>query len=142
MDTKQAQHQLQKAIRDSGMSRKRWYRRVYLKSDHWKTLKKALFFKRGKHCERCDSCLKIDVHHKEYRFIYDVTLDDLEILCRKCHQKEHRKIKKKKKKEPRKPRQYRNPKRILNNLIKEVRKEMQREMETDIMVRMMLSNTN
>lgn len=139
MNAREAKTKLQEEVRKSGMTRKKWYRKIYLKSDHWLQLKNALFITRGRFCERCKSILRLDVHHKEYRSIFDVTINDLEILCRKCHCKEHRKTRNKKKIEKkRKPRQYRSPKRILNNLIKELKKEMQREIETQIVVNQLL----
>ena len=135
---KDAKTRLEQEIRDSKMSRRRWYRKIYLKSDHWKFLKAALFKKKPKQCKKCKSCLRIDVHHKEYKYIYDVTIDDLEILCRKCHRKEHKQIDKKKVKPARKERQYRNPKRIIKNLMKELEKERSKE----VAIQELIDNNN
>ena len=61
------------------------YREVYLKSDHWKNLRERKL-QETPYCERCDrSGIKLDVHHKVYRQLYDVTLCDLISLCRRCH---------------------------------------------------------
>lgn len=66
-----------------------WYRTVYLKSEHWKTL-------RGKKLElnpSCEICGKIgvmDVHHVNYRQLFDVQLTDLLTVCRKCHDGIHK----------------------------------------------------
>ena len=38
----------------------------------------------------------LDVHHKEYRELFDVKISDLETLCRRCHDKLHVKLAKKK----------------------------------------------
>lgn len=48
--------------------------------------KKALVGK----CERCGSRKRLQSHHHHYPSDwYETTLDDLEVLCRKCHAKEH-----------------------------------------------------
>lgn len=65
-----------------------YYRGIYLKSKHWFGPKKAKLFY-VKSCEQCGSKSNLDVHHKEYRNLYDVELPDLMILCRSCHDKFH-----------------------------------------------------
>ncbi len=37
----------------------------------------------------CGTRKRLDVHHLNYKNIHDVTVDDLQVLCRKCHNKEH-----------------------------------------------------
>jgi len=68
--------------------KREYYRKEYLRSDHWVNLRAAKLAK-TKQCERCSSQVKLDVHHKVYRSLYDVTLEDLETLCRKCHHEHH-----------------------------------------------------
>ncbi len=65
-----------------------YYRKEYLKSDHWRALKKRKLSVNN-NCERCQSKKSLDVHHLDYKNLYDVELTDLETLCRKCHLKEH-----------------------------------------------------
>lgn len=67
----------------------RWYREVYLHSEHWKNLRIQAFKEWGRHCHRCPATSRLDVHHLRYRNLYDVTVQDLQILCRKCHEREH-----------------------------------------------------
>ena len=87
-----AETKLRDEIKKSGLKRKQWYRRIYLKSDHWKNLKIKFFFSIGvKQCSRCKAIKRIDVHHINYKSIYDVLLTDLEALCRTCHKQEHKK---------------------------------------------------
>ena len=43
-------------------------------------------------CEICGSSLLVDVHHKIYGFLYDVTFADLKTLCRRHHEKEHERL--------------------------------------------------
>ena len=74
-----------------------WYRKVYLRSEHWKNLRKEKK-KVNPICEVCGAKKKLDVHHKHYRNLYDVILEDLETLCRKCHKKRHERLDRFKKK--------------------------------------------
>lgn len=73
------------------ISGKHFYRFKYLRSEHWQNLRIA---KLAKHDAKCCICrerdLSNDVHHIHYRNLYDVTLDDLRVLCRKCHNDVHR----------------------------------------------------
>lgn len=78
--------------------KRRYYRTEYLKSDHWKELRK----KKITECPKCDKCPAtkyLDVHHLNYKNLFDVELTDLQVLCRKCHVKEHAEERQKKKKE-------------------------------------------
>lgn len=61
----------------------------YLKSKKWAEKKFELFSLRGEKCERCQSEIDLQVHHKNYRTIFNEDLEDLEILCSKCHKAEH-----------------------------------------------------
>jgi hypothetical protein len=73
-----------------GIGAKHFYRFRYLKSEHWKNLRIA---KLASVRARCLYCWKRgsnnDVHHLNYRSLYDVTLKDLVVLCRDCHNKFH-----------------------------------------------------
>lgn len=65
-----------------------WYRTVYLESDHWAELR-GRKLKANPTCERCPR-RATDVHHVNYRNIFDVELTDLLSLCRPCHDAEHK----------------------------------------------------
>lgn len=80
-----------------GNRNKNYYRNVYLQSEHWKNLRKEKL-ERNPICEQCGSSLSLDVHHVQYRNLYDVTLKDLQTLCRLCHNNEHKRITNKKNK--------------------------------------------
>jgi 5-methylcytosine-specific restriction endonuclease McrA len=71
--------------------RRTYYRAEYLKSDHWKNLRKEKLAENGKICESCGRKNNLDIHHLDYKNLYDVTLEDLKVLCRKCHNDEHKK---------------------------------------------------
>ena len=65
----------------------------YLQSNEWQVKRNQLFDLKGRVCERCNKDLKgkiADVHHKTYENIFNEKLDDLEVLCRPCHQEEHK----------------------------------------------------
>lgn len=67
-----------------------FYRNTYLKSEDWKSLRAC---KIAHVLGRCNLCgLKSDsndVHHLKYHRLYDVSLTDLRVLCRKCHDRVH-----------------------------------------------------
>lgn len=62
----------------------------FIHSAEWKAIRLNLFSIRGKKCERCNSTIRIHVHHKTYkRFGGREKPEDLEVLCASCHAKEH-----------------------------------------------------
>lgn len=69
-----------------------WYHEIYLKSDHWRDLRAEKLASRGRACERCGCRNELQIHHNAYRSIFDVGLDDLEVLCRPCHKTEHQRL--------------------------------------------------
>lgn len=69
-------------------SRQRWYREVYLRSDHWRTLR-AQKLSLSPVCEDCAVAGNLDVHHVVYRDLASVTVDCLRTLCRSCHELRH-----------------------------------------------------
>lgn len=85
----EAELYLAEEIFKSRLSRKRWYREVYLYSEHWEGLREEAFSTYGRHCAKCPSTTHLQVHHLAYRNIFDVTVQDLQVLCMKCHHKEH-----------------------------------------------------
>lgn len=72
------------------MPKSDWYRTKYLKSEHWQTLRVAKLASVDACCYCCGKRnLDNDVHHLHYRKLWDVTLDDLLVLCRRCHDGTH-----------------------------------------------------
>lgn len=95
---------LVKARNNSFLSERKsnwYYREIYLRSDHWESLREEKLAKSAV-CEKCGSPYSLDVHHKDYKELYDVRISDLETLCRKCHKKVHKKRNKHKNKNIRK----------------------------------------
>lgn len=62
--------------------------RSYLESDHWQHLRLKKL-KRSRACWCCRSERKLEVHHIRYRQLYDVTVNDLRVLCAFCHDLYH-----------------------------------------------------
>lgn len=57
---------------------------------HWQRLR-AKFHSNA--CKRCEACgatnTQLDLHHRHYKTIGSESLDDLELLCRTCHEQRH-----------------------------------------------------
>ena len=68
------------------------YRNEYLKSDHWIKLREEKL-KLNSSCQKCGNNSHVEPHHVNYKNLYDVTVDDLVSLCRKCHNKVHNELK-------------------------------------------------
>jgi hypothetical protein len=60
----------------------------YLRSDEWQQ-KRTAKLRRCRRCAICGSVRNLDVHHLIYRHLFDVTLADLRVLCRRCHEVTH-----------------------------------------------------
>lgn len=64
------------------------YRR-FLQTPFWKELSERVKAAAGK-CARCDSVESPQSHHRVYREDwFETQPEDLEVLCRTCHKKEH-----------------------------------------------------
>ena len=64
------------------------YHSEYLKSEHWRKLRNEKL-KLDASCENCGRINNLDVHHINYKNLYDVTIFDLKTLCRTCHHRIH-----------------------------------------------------
>lgn len=63
---------------------------AYIHSRPWFRLRKRVFEQRGRQCERCGTAKGIiQVHHKTYKRLGRELLEDLEVLCKRCHEKHH-----------------------------------------------------
>jgi hypothetical protein len=70
----------------------------YLETPHWQefrtlALEDQLKRKGRNYCQRCErdrsSIVQLHVHHVTYERLGEELLDDVEIVCRECHDKEH-----------------------------------------------------
>lgn len=69
---------------------KEWYRE-YLKTDHWLELREEALKRAGNRCQVCAYKKNLHVHHNTYKNIGHEDLEDLVVLCWKCHKTFHRK---------------------------------------------------
>lgn len=70
--------------------------RKYLKSDHWKNKKQEFYSSKHftGHCLVCGNTKsKLEIHHKNYKRLWNERLSDLCALCPACHKNVHRIIK-------------------------------------------------
>lgn len=67
---------------------KRTLHRQYLQSTAWKEFRTKALTTYGTICNRCGE-YGTDVHHKTYDNWGNERLEDVEVLCRDCHQVEH-----------------------------------------------------
>ncbi len=61
----------------------------YLQSDHWQQIRiEAL--KLFRTCVLCGSKNKLNVHHRNYKHLYqEIITEDLIVLCKSCHEEYH-----------------------------------------------------
>ena len=71
-------------------SRRDWYRKSYLKSRHWRKVRRKALAKARYRCTNCGSRVNLTVHHLTYERIGHEKLSDLVCLCWDCHKKIHR----------------------------------------------------
>lgn len=61
----------------------------YLNSPHWKETRLKALKRAGNRCQLCSSTKDLNVHHNTYKNKGHEDLNDLVVLCRKCHAKFH-----------------------------------------------------
>lgn len=67
----------------------------YMNSFEWKILRDRLIIER-KHCKLCESNKDLQVHHITYENLKNEKDEDIILLCKNCHEKEHTRISKSK----------------------------------------------
>lgn len=70
--------------------------REYLKSNHWKNIRRAYFLSRApKNCFICGSDKNLNLHHRTYKHLWkEMVGTHLNVLCHQCHKDIHFKYKK------------------------------------------------
>lgn len=58
---------------------------AYLRSPHWRRLRKRYQAERPWACDICEDDERLELHHKTYDRVGDGQLDDLIPLCQRCH---------------------------------------------------------
>jgi len=66
------------------MSWQEWYQDVYLQSEHWLSFR-TYILSRQPLCQSCKSPYSLEVHHRNYRCLWNETSDDVAVLCTRCH---------------------------------------------------------
>jgi 5-methylcytosine-specific restriction endonuclease McrA len=63
----------------------------FLKTYYWRAIGMYLKYKNGEHCTYCNCEKGLQIHHKTYEHhgLELFYLDDLEVLCDKCHKMKH-----------------------------------------------------
>jgi hypothetical protein len=63
----------------------------YLDSDYWKTIAAYVKWLRGGRCQMCNSTRSLHAHHRtyEHKGIEHKYLEDLVVVCGKCHSAHH-----------------------------------------------------
>ncbi len=61
----------------------------YLNSDHWMFISRMKRRAVDNKCERCGMPRNLQVHHLNYDCLGRERLEDLKVLCRQCHKREH-----------------------------------------------------
>jgi hypothetical protein len=68
---------------------KKWYYNVYLKTEHWKIVRKIKHVIEGHKCQICSGKSDLRVHHNNYKNLWCERLNDLVVLCDDCHKRHH-----------------------------------------------------
>lgn len=63
--------------------------RKYIKSAKWRALKQEVIALRSGACEKCGSKKYLQVHHLNYKNLFNEQPRDLMVLCLICHSEEH-----------------------------------------------------
>ena len=61
----------------------------YLLTTHWQWTRYRKLAQAGYRCERCHGTAMLEVHHKTYERIGQERMDDLTVLCDRCHRMIH-----------------------------------------------------
>jgi hypothetical protein len=64
----------------------------YLKTDHWQGCRERAFSHYGTACCLCGYTSHLEVHHRNYSRLGAEHLEDLIVLCRRCHGRHHGKL--------------------------------------------------
>lgn len=58
----------------------------YLQTKEWKAFRLFALKNANNKCEFCDSTENLAIHHKHYETLGNEEFEDVEVLCRRCHQ--------------------------------------------------------
>lgn len=63
--------------------------RAYLRSDEWACKRDLAIRTWGNECQLCGSSKNIQIHHRTYDRVFNEDVDDLMVVCAKCHSDIH-----------------------------------------------------
>lgn len=66
---------------------------LYLRSEEWLKIRLAMLKFYNFTCNRCKlkkHYKQLQVHHRTYKNVFHEEPEDLELICKKCHEKEHK----------------------------------------------------
>ena len=66
------------------MTWQEWYQNIYLTSDHWTSFR-AYILRVHPQCEICHTNARLQVHHRNYRCLWNESPNDVNVLCERCH---------------------------------------------------------
>ncbi len=57
----------------------------YIQSEEWKKKRMVALKAANYKCCRCERTENLQVHHLDYKYLYKERLNDVRVLCEKCH---------------------------------------------------------
>ena len=62
--------------------------KAHISSSMWRGIRMVIIKMRGNKCEHCNfPSISLELHHKTYERLGNELASDLELLCKKCHEK-------------------------------------------------------
>lgn len=61
----------------------------HINSRKWQRLRRNKFIESGHKCEECGREWELDVHHRTYERLGSEEMEDLVVLCKRCHSDLH-----------------------------------------------------
>lgn len=74
----------------SARERRRAVYSAYLKTPHWRALRREILARDNHRCRECKSTEHVEVHHLAYERLGHERGEDLVTLCSRCHRTVHR----------------------------------------------------
>jgi hypothetical protein len=73
------------SVKKSGKKKSFRSKEEYYKSSEWETVRVFALHRANHRCERCGSAGVLQVHHVTYDNLFNEKPEDLEVLCKRCH---------------------------------------------------------
>ena len=66
------------------MTWQEWHQNIYLQSDHWLAFRSYILRSRQE-CKICHVAYGLQVHHRNYKHLWNESPTDVNVLCERCH---------------------------------------------------------